>query len=97
MGDLAILLTVSNTSSQPSWNPLEDLAMLLHYDFMIHAFEAGTIVAIVAGAIGYFVVLPAAVRFFVNFNASEFNVLPTIWNARVTSHVPISGVASLIL
>jgi zinc/manganese transport system permease protein len=57
MGDLAILLTVSNTSSQPSWNLLEDLAMLLHYDFMIHAFEAGTIVAIVAGAIGYFVVL----------------------------------------
>lgn len=57
MGDLAVLLTVSNTSSQPSWNLLEDLAMLLHYDFMIHAFEAGTIVAIVAGAIGYFVVL----------------------------------------
>jgi zinc/manganese transport system permease protein len=57
MGNLAILLTVSNTSSQPSWNLLEDLAMLLHYDFMVHAFEAGTIVAIVAGAIGYFVVL----------------------------------------
>jgi zinc/manganese transport system permease protein len=57
MGDLVILLTVSNTSSQPSWNLLKDLAMLLHYDFMIHAFEAGTIVAIVAGAIGYFVVL----------------------------------------
>lgn len=30
---------------------------LFHYDFMVHAFEAGTIVAIVAGAIGYFVVL----------------------------------------
>jgi zinc/manganese transport system permease protein len=30
---------------------------LFHYEFMIHAFEAGTIVAIVAGAIGYFVVL----------------------------------------
>ncbi len=28
--------------------------------------------------------------------AQEFNVLPTIWNARVTSHVPISGVAPLI-
>jgi sec-independent protein translocase protein TatC len=26
-------------------------------------------------AFGYFVVLPAAVRFFVNFNSSEFNVL----------------------
>jgi 4-hydroxythreonine-4-phosphate dehydrogenase len=26
----------------------------------------------------------------------EFNVLPTLWNARVTSHVPLSGVAPLI-
>ncbi len=41
----------------PSWNPFDDIAMLLHYDFMVHAFQAGTIVAIVAGAIGYFVVL----------------------------------------
>ena len=30
---------------------------------------------IVGVLFGYFVVLPAAVRFFVNFNASEFNVL----------------------
>src|SRR2546426_6943477 len=30
---------------------------LFRYDFMVHAFEAGTIIAIVAGAIGYFVVL----------------------------------------
>jgi zinc/manganese transport system permease protein len=57
MPDLAIFLTISNTSPQPSWNPLEDLAMLFHYAFMVHAFEAGTIVAVVAGAIGYFVVL----------------------------------------
>jgi zinc/manganese transport system permease protein len=57
MPDPAIFLTISNTSPQPSWNPLEDLAMLFHYAFMVHAFEAGTIVAIVAGAIGYFVVL----------------------------------------
>ncbi len=28
--------------------------------------------------------------------ASEFNILPNLWNARVTSHVPISKVASLI-
>ena len=28
--------------------------------------------------------------------ASEFNILPGLWNARVTSHVPISGVAPLI-
>ena len=36
---------------------MPDLTQLFHYDFMVHAFEAGTIVAIVAGAIGYFVVL----------------------------------------
>lgn len=41
----------------PSWNPLDDIAMLFHYQFMVHAYEAGTVVAIVAGAIGYFVVL----------------------------------------
>jgi 4-hydroxythreonine-4-phosphate dehydrogenase len=28
--------------------------------------------------------------------ASEFNVLEGLWNARVTSHVPLSGVAALI-
>ena len=28
--------------------------------------------------------------------AQEFNILPNLWNARVTSHVPISGVAALI-
>ncbi|CAN1499254.1 PdxA Pyridoxal phosphate biosynthesis protein [Rhabdaerophilaceae bacterium] len=28
--------------------------------------------------------------------ASEFNILPDLWNARVTSHVPISGVTALI-
>lgn len=49
------LLTISGPV--PSWNPFDDVAMLLHYDFMVHAFEAGTVVAIVAGAIGYFVVL----------------------------------------
>ena len=53
----ALHLVIDNTSPQPSWNPLDDLAMLFHYEFMVHAFEAGTIIAIVAGTIGYFVVL----------------------------------------
>jgi zinc/manganese transport system permease protein len=55
MPDAAMLLNIANPT--PSWNPLDDLAMLFHYDFMVHAFEAGTVVAIVAGSIGYFVVL----------------------------------------
>lgn len=53
----AIFATITNTSPQLSWNPFDDLAALFHYQFMVNAFEAGTIVAIVAGAIGYFVVL----------------------------------------
>jgi zinc/manganese transport system permease protein len=60
MRELAILLTVSNTAPSLSWNLFDDLASLFHYEFMVHAFEAGTIVAIVAGAIGYFVVLRAS-------------------------------------
>src|ERR1700694_2497280 len=56
MRELAIHLTVSNTSAALSWNIFDDLAALFHYEFMVHAFEAGTIVAIVAGTIGYFVI-----------------------------------------
>jgi zinc/manganese transport system permease protein len=40
-----------------SVNPLTDLQQMLHYQFMVNAFEAGTLVAIVAGVTGYFVVL----------------------------------------
>jgi zinc/manganese transport system permease protein len=39
------------------WDLLRDMQELLHYGFMQHAFEAGTIVALSAGVIGYFVVL----------------------------------------
>jgi zinc/manganese transport system permease protein len=39
------------------WDLLRDVQELLHYPFMQHAFEAGTIVALSAGVIGYFVVL----------------------------------------
>src|SRR5690348_7394223 len=40
-----------------SLNLLADFQEMFQYDFMQHAFEAGTIVAIVAGIVGYFVVL----------------------------------------
>ncbi len=40
-----------------SWNLLADLRGMLNYPFMVHAFAAGTIIAIIAGALGYFVVL----------------------------------------
>ncbi len=50
-------LIITDTAPAPSLNPLDDVAMMLRYAFMVHAFQAGTIVAIVAGVIGYFVVL----------------------------------------
>jgi len=56
MGE-SILATITNTAPQLTWNVFDDVAALFHYEFMVHAFEAGTIVAVVAGAIGYFVVL----------------------------------------
>jgi len=40
-----------------STNIIADLQQMWQYQFMQHAFEAGTIVAIVAGIMGYFVVL----------------------------------------
>src|SRR5512135_802419 len=40
-----------------SWNLIADIADQLQYPFMVHAYTAGIIVAIVAGIVGYFVVL----------------------------------------
>lgn len=40
-----------------SWNIISDWQNIWQYAFMRHAFEAGTIVAIVAGVVGYFVVI----------------------------------------
>jgi zinc/manganese transport system permease protein len=44
---------------QPSWNPYTDLQLLFQYHFMHNAFLAGSIVAVVAGAVGYYMVLRA--------------------------------------
>ncbi|MCL5006931.1 MAG: metal ABC transporter permease [Patescibacteria group bacterium] len=58
---IAITTTAVNTNIMTSanfnWNIISDLQMMLQYPFMQHAFEAGTIVAVVAGIVGYFVIL----------------------------------------
>jgi zinc/manganese transport system permease protein len=41
----------------PSWNLVDDVRELLSFHFMVNAFRAGTIVAVLAGVIGWFVVL----------------------------------------
>jgi zinc/manganese transport system permease protein len=47
----------ADVSAQLSWNPADDVRQLLAFHFMVNALRAGTIVAVVAGAIGYFMVL----------------------------------------
>ena len=40
-----------------SWNPLSDFQQLTTYPFMVNALEAGAVVAIMAGIVGWFMVL----------------------------------------
>lgn len=40
-----------------SWNPATDVSRLLQFPFMVNALEAGTAVAVTAGAVGWFMVL----------------------------------------
>ena len=41
----------------PSWDVVADIQLLLQFHFMQNAFLAGTLVALLAGTAGYFVVL----------------------------------------
>jgi zinc/manganese transport system permease protein len=45
------------TSVDPSWNLIADLQQMLAYPFIVTALQAGTLVAIVAGVIGWMMVL----------------------------------------
>ncbi len=45
------------SSAGPSWNIGTDLHQMLALHFMVNAFRAGTIVALIAGAVGWFMVL----------------------------------------
>src|SRR5438309_3790777 len=58
MPDLSIVGMLSPTAAPYfGWDLVRDVQELLRYAFMQHAFEAGTVVALSAGVIGYFVVL----------------------------------------
>ena len=57
MAEAWLFMAVSDTTPQLTWNLLADIAAIFQYQFMVNAYLAGTVVAVVAGAIGYFVVL----------------------------------------
>ncbi len=44
-------------SAVPTWNLVSDIRQMLMFPFMVHALRAGTIVAVTAGALGWFMVL----------------------------------------
>lgn len=52
-------LTITTAISEMPFSPnlITDLQEIFQWQFMQHAFEAGTIVAIIAGIVGYFVVI----------------------------------------
>jgi zinc/manganese transport system permease protein len=49
-------IAIADTFS-PSWDLVADIQILLHFHFMQNAYLAGTLVALVAGIMGYFMVL----------------------------------------
>src|SRR5437762_14100344 len=57
MADPCIVSSLSPAAAHYfGWDLVRDVQELFRYAFMQHAFEAGTVVALTAGVIGYFVV-----------------------------------------
>jgi zinc/manganese transport system permease protein len=50
-------MTAEVASPQPSWNLAHDVSQVLEYHFMVNALLAGSIVAVMAGLLGWFMVL----------------------------------------
>jgi zinc/manganese transport system permease protein len=50
-------MPAESLSPAPSLNPLHDIGLLLEYHFMVNALEAGSVVAVMAGLIGWLMVL----------------------------------------
>ena len=51
------MLLADGTSNTFSWNLIADIQQMWSYPFMVNAFRAGAVVAVVAGAVGWFTVL----------------------------------------
>jgi len=52
-----MLITSALAATGPSLDPISDLERLTAFPFMVNALEAGTIVAVMAGVVGWFMVL----------------------------------------
>ncbi len=52
-----MILAAMTLAEGPGWNPITDLQRMWSFPFMVNAFRAGTIVAVLAGVMGAFMVL----------------------------------------
>jgi zinc/manganese transport system permease protein len=52
-----LMSTAAAVNPHLSWNIVTDVRQLLEFGFMVNAYRAGTIVAVIAGALGWFMVL----------------------------------------
>lgn len=50
-------MTSSGLDPQLTWNLVQDIRQVLEFPFMVNAFRAGTIVAVLSGLVGWFMVL----------------------------------------
>ena len=51
------VIRAANPDPHLTWTLVQDVRQVLEYPFMVNAFRAGTIVAVLAGAVGWFMVL----------------------------------------
>ena len=56
---LAVIAVATNRAVDPqlTWNIVDDIRHLFDFPFMVNAFQAGTVVALFAGLVGWFMVL----------------------------------------
>jgi zinc/manganese transport system permease protein len=54
---MSTLLSAANADPSLSWDLVQNVRQLFDFPFMVNAFRAGTIVAILAGLVGWFMVL----------------------------------------
>jgi len=52
-----VVLSGATVDPHLGWNVLDDVRQLFDFPFMVNAFRAGTVVAVVAGLIGWFMIL----------------------------------------
>jgi zinc/manganese transport system permease protein len=57
MSPAASVVAAASGNVTWSWNPLEDIEDMFSYPFMVNAFRAGTIVAVIGAVVGWYMVL----------------------------------------